>query len=760
MYLPGLSPTLSYASLSIKPALLSLFEDHILTLHRSVLRPALKAIFLALLPGLEEETSEEYERTHSILIDLKVAMSKNDDNNGGPADFSTEQYFWQCLFLASMTSASRRQGALAFMVRNLPHLGGQLVEASNAFSTQQLIGGTSQELSIEVSSAVEAVSSPEPGLLVRSFAAGLQDEHLLVQRGFLDLLVTHLPLHSVVLQVKATREDVDRLVAAAVSVVARREMSLNRRLWTWFLGPEPTLPSQSSTPRTPKHPTPVAVDMSTPKTQGRHGNYFELYSLDSLLRSILKMVKHTSLAPADKARPFRICLSLMDRWEIGSVVVPQLLLPLLESAWLYQTTSPSQESFEEVLRSATVFFDGVESGLIWGEIGKILKSSLASDNNTKYAESRLELILFIVTNFNIREDEMQMIHMPIAILQIVIHLRRKTLDSQDLPEARSAGLEKKALHIALMLLDLVPERAFVDGPIAPQSRGLDKETGRSTKTEQELLDSIHEFYEQYQGSSDLAGIPFSSLRLGQLLLDNVIHIILQDLRAEPQVKQLELKLSILENFTRKLPRAELVDKDHYLQALLQASKDVSRQAEQAASIETVIATTSALEAFSTALPSQFWQISYHTREVISEMVRRLWPFLSPSKPSHNVEAVRCIWRLQSMSWDARLIEGCIATLMNEDCQTLDSGSASLEGARRFATLWAHASSSVHKLHARRLSQTHIRDFDRQYENIGNTPELTLLRRPLMLLLDTLFEEKTELCNFTVQWLRSLPTLHV
>ena len=659
-----------------------------------------------------------------------------------------------------MTSASRRQGALAFMNRNLPHLGGMLVEASKAFSTQQVADGNSQDLSTEVSSTVEAVSSPEPGLLVRSFAAGLQDEHLLVQRGFLDLLVTHLPLHSIVLQLKATREDVDRLVAAAVSVVARREMSLNRRLWTWFLGPEPSLPSPSSTPRSPRYPTSEAAEMSTPNCQGRHRNYFELYGLDSLVRSILTMVKQTSLAPSDKARPFRICLSLMDRWEIGGVVVPQLLLPLLESAWRYQTTSPSRESFEEVLRSATVFFDGVESGLIWGEITKLLRSSLANDNDTKYAESRLGLIFFIVTNFNIREEEMQMIHMPIATLQIVIHLREKMFGSQGLPEFRSAGLEEKALQVALILLEMIPERAFVDGPIALQSGGSDEEPGMSTETEPNFLDSIRDFYERYQGSASLTGIPLSSLRLGSLLLDNVIHMILQDLRAGPQVKQLELKLSILDKVTRKLPRPELVDKDHYLQALVQASKDVSIQAERAAPIEAIIATTSALETFSTAFPSRFWYTNHDTREIISELIRRLWPLLSPSRPGHNVEVVRCIWRLQSMSWDARLIEGCIATLMNEDCQTLDSGNASLEGARRFVTLWAHTSLSVHKLHAHRSSQTHDRDSDHQNEAFGNTPELTLLRRPLMLLLDTLFEGKTELCNFTIQWLRSLPTLHV
>ena len=57
LYLPGLASTLSFASLTVRGPFLNLLESHFLQVEPRSLRPALKAIILALLPGLEEETS-------------------------------------------------------------------------------------------------------------------------------------------------------------------------------------------------------------------------------------------------------------------------------------------------------------------------------------------------------------------------------------------------------------------------------------------------------------------------------------------------------------------------------------------------------------------------------------------------------------------------------------------------------------------------------------------------------------------------------
>ena len=727
-----------------------------MALGNASLRPALKAIFLALLPGLEEETSEEFERTHSILARLKIALGQGQENGAQQRDTSNNQYYWQCLFLASITSSSRRQGALAFMVRNLPRIGSSR-ERHGSSGNQQGIDRGPPELEDDASAAVQAVINPEPGLLLRAFATGLRDEQLLIQRGFLDLLVTHLPLHSDVIQRIATRDDTDRLVAAAASVVARREMSLNRRLWTWFLGPELTSDSQSSTPVTPQRPTSGNVSTSSFVGLESHRTYFERFGLDSLVRSILKMIRSNSVSPSEKARPFRICLSLMDRWEIGSTVVPQLLLPLLESLWRYQGIATSRESFEEVFRSASVFFDGVESGLIWGEIERVLTSSLGDQETLEDHQGDLNLIYFIVTKFNIREEEMQTLHMPIIALMIVIHLQKFFQESPDLAKADSAELEQTALKLALTLLDSIPERAFVKVTAATRSQAPEEVNGGFVESSEIFLNSVQTFYRSYQWNIDHSGFPCSPELMGQLLLQNIVQLILQELRTRRHFRQVEMELLLLEKASRKITRIAGIDRQLCLSALVQALVSISSQQEQPASIESITTLVSALETFITALPSEIWDTDHQTRQVITDLVTRLWPWLSPSKPSNNVEAARCIWRLQLISPDIRLIEGCIATLMSEDGQ-LPFGATPLDSARRFATLWAHSNSSIKSLHSRGPSHSRTMRLDLENYSSSPTAEMVMLGRPMMLLLDSLFEARAELFNFTTNWLQSLPTL--
>lgn len=79
--------------------------------------------------------------------------------------------------------------------------------------------------------------------MIRAFAAALEDDDLLVRRSSLDLLVTTLQLDSKTIST-ATREDREALMKAASSVVLRRDLSLNRRLHTWLLGPSDNSISQ------------------------------------------------------------------------------------------------------------------------------------------------------------------------------------------------------------------------------------------------------------------------------------------------------------------------------------------------------------------------------------------------------------------------------------------------------------------------------------------------------------------------------------
>lgn len=73
--------------------------------------------------------------------------------------------------------------------------------------------------------------------MIRAFASALEDENLLVRRSALDILLQSMRIDSHTIR-KAQNEDRFILMRAATGVVLRRDLSLNRRLYTWLLGPE------------------------------------------------------------------------------------------------------------------------------------------------------------------------------------------------------------------------------------------------------------------------------------------------------------------------------------------------------------------------------------------------------------------------------------------------------------------------------------------------------------------------------------------
>ncbi len=74
VYLPGIASTLTYASISVRSLFLSLIEEYVVKLSSVAFRPALKALILTLLPGLEEENSDEFEKTTQLLNQIKHAF--------------------------------------------------------------------------------------------------------------------------------------------------------------------------------------------------------------------------------------------------------------------------------------------------------------------------------------------------------------------------------------------------------------------------------------------------------------------------------------------------------------------------------------------------------------------------------------------------------------------------------------------------------------------------------------------------------------
>ncbi|KAL4750824.1 protein dopey [Aspergillus terricola var. indicus] len=739
LYYPGIAPTLTFASLTVRPLFLSLVETYVCDLEPWAIRPALKAIILSLLPGLEEETSDDFDSTLRLLNTLREMACRMETQRPGAETNSSGQYFWQCFFLASITSPSRRLGILAYLNRYLPKLG----ITDRRPSRHEEVDATAMPHEMLV--AVDSVILPEPGLLIRCFATGLTDEQVLVQRNFLDLLVTHLPLSSPILQSRITEDDLQRLIVAAAGVVSRRDMSLNRRLWAWLLGPDPVGDRASFDAR-------PSISSASSKTAAEseelsQSQYFSRFGLQPLANGLLQMLKRDTKLPSEKAKPFRITLSLMDRWEVGGHVVPAVFLPFMRSVKAYELTAPKPH-FDEVFRSATSFFDGVESGMIFSELLNLIDwdtKSLAND--TPRILDNLNLAHFILDHFNVREEDMVQNHAPLLTLAALIKMSELSSEAttsvaHDQLQTVSTGLSKVVTSLTGLLID----RAFLrksdfKNSVNEQSMLLDRPGSA-------VLRQIHQFYDRSRNSLDLQPPPFQPTELADLIIKNVYEQAISAVDACNGTKSMPERLNLLIMVLKKLPRSRILrDKRLYVAI----SKRI-----QATTVELSTASFSHLSSMSTTITSLYcihklgYYISYEeVSDLIPPLVRQLWQFLSPLSPKFHVEAVRCLWNLHSVSWSDHLVESTITSLMFTPPAPGSYQLSSEEEAGRYFILWNHSHHGTYELPPKNLHDS--AQSQASYHS-------SMLERPLFTVLDLLSQGSTQPAQMVQSWLQDLPSV--
>ncbi|KAK0632390.1 Dopey, N-terminal-domain-containing protein [Immersiella caudata] len=740
LYLPGLATVLSFASLSVKGPFLALLERYFLDVDPRALRPAMKSIVLALLPGLEEETSEDFERTVKLVERFKLAIRPSGSQELTPLHSTGDDFFWQCFFLASITGHTRRTGALAYLARALPQLGQAL--QPEAQKKAEARNGGDAELAIKLS---RLVTSPEPGLLIRCFAAGLGDDQLLIQRGYLDLLVTHLPLHSQVLQSRAKAGDLELLLKAAVGVTIRRDMSLNRRLWTWLLGPEPTTANDNE------------AGLESPASNSSHAqgffssrtSYFEEYGLQPLTRALLGMIKSGADSnPSERARPYRVCLSLMDKWEIGGLVVPEVFLPIVDSVRDFKARAKSKSDFTEVLRSASVFFDGVESGLIYGELLTLVAQAISPGELSQTDRStKLDLVKFILTHFNVREEEMITIHAPLTVLSVLcmveeIREKEKAAHTRTLA---NPSLSNQVLDIAATLLELVPERAFPADSQSKSTQRIEPKILAATPNT-ELLKKIRSFYIADQGNLDATAPPFAPQNVAELLLQKACDLNCASLSRREPGAEIAIKSRILMLLLSKTPQESFLDTDKLLTALNNCLSGASVH----------FATYSSVLSLSTHLYTTTRISTVELSDLVTPLIRHAWLFLSASEPKYHVETVRSLWVLQTaLTPSNRDVEAAICALILENDTVGTFARRPADPGRSFCVLWSHSLQDNPSGADRRGPKTPNGDLKSPPRLGGMDNYEVMLTRPLFLMLDGLADERTQLFMTVKTWLNNL-----
>ena len=209
----------------MRPTILELYETYYLPLGRS-LRPASKALALALLPGLEEETGDHFDRVLRLVDKISVSVD--------------DSHFLQSVFIVLITHSGSRISAVNYLTRRLPS---RLESILKGLKESQ----ATTVASVSPSPLLSDIIGLDGGLFVRALSSGLQDDNVLVRRGTLDLLNTCLPLPALLVCGDFSPEDKRIIARSACGIVLRKDLSLNKRLYSWLVGDGDTSEKQMNT---------------------------------------------------------------------------------------------------------------------------------------------------------------------------------------------------------------------------------------------------------------------------------------------------------------------------------------------------------------------------------------------------------------------------------------------------------------------------------------------------------------------------------
>ncbi|KAM4693771.1 protein DOP1A [Discoglossus pictus] len=422
LYSSGLFPLLTNAAMSVKPVLLSLYEMYYLPLGKT-LKPGLQGLLTGILPGLEEG-SEYYDRTNTLLEKVASAVEQS--------------AFYSALWGSLLTSPAVRLPGITYV---LSHLNRKL-----SMEDQLYIIGSDIEL------MVEAVST------------SVQDSSVLVQRSTLDLILFCFPFH----MSQATRPDMIHILSAALRVVLRRDMSLNRRLYAWLLGFDNNWAIVG----------PRSTRQSNPEEHASY--YFNTFSKELLVQAMVGILQGKELsresAQVQDLKPFRILISLLDKPELGPAILEDVLIEVFRTLYTQckaeldlqaQTPfskDPAQLSSKlrenkrtaELIKTANLLFNSFEPYYMWDYIARwfeeccrrTLHARLPSSAGEGSKPSELPLINFCL----LVDFLLDIVSLPTRSMRVICQETYIEIQTEHLPQLLLRMISALTSH--LQALDL------------------------------------------------------------------------------------------------------------------------------------------------------------------------------------------------------------------------------------------------------------------------------------------------------------------
>jgi Dopey, N-terminal len=377
LYAGGLFPLFSYSATSLKPALLSLYESQFLPLGPS-LSPLLDGLVLAILPGLEDESSEFYERSVALLDSVAIACKDS-------------ARFCRALWRGLLLVPPMRLPAANYI--------------RSRITSENKLPWASQLLT-------------DMPLVAHAIAAALNDRNALVQRSVLDLLLGELALDLPFFAVES-----EECEAAAVALVSgvfgallRKDASLTKRVHSWFLG---------------------GLDRDRGVLYcNKHSRRWLLGAIDDEAKRASNSNLKGSGSAGQATRPCKIILGLLAKNELYSSVGQDLALRVLRFA--RSMLQPENALFErEVRHAVTEVVTLLGSSVIFGELERFVIDDVQTSHGGSTELDKYELLTFALLFAPVKEDVVRRQQLPALLNAAVCAVDRIADEPQVLKSAVS-----------------------------------------------------------------------------------------------------------------------------------------------------------------------------------------------------------------------------------------------------------------------------------------------------------------------------------
>ncbi|KAI1301279.1 Protein dopey-1 [Halotydeus destructor] len=333
IYSNGLFPLLGHAAINVKPSLLDIYETHFVPLGER-LKPALDGFLVAVLPGLEEG-SDYHPTTENLLKKVSDGVGK--------------EYFYGSLWRCNLYNPSVRLPAVSFVTSQF--------NKKKSLEDQLYIMGTNIEV------------------LVNGVCATLLDPNVLVQRAILDLLLCCFPMHNT----QMVKEDMVAIATAAVTVLLRRDVSLNRRLYSWLFGTDLSIGAsnlfKSKTTSSSSLASNSSSSSQSRSRQRRRDIYFENYSKDLITEAFVACLKNPSKKASTSYSaweslgdlwPFRLMICMLDNQEIKAPLISNLSIDIFRALY----SENVKNSSPEIKRTSNLLLSNLGIAYSWKKLSE------------------------------------------------------------------------------------------------------------------------------------------------------------------------------------------------------------------------------------------------------------------------------------------------------------------------------------------------------------------------------------------------------